>query len=66
MKKHVDQAEESPSGGAYAFLDQQDDQDIEIKIEPIQNYLKFSNIGAVNSNDYQEAIQMDNDYFGSA
>lgn len=54
---------QQPSGGAYAFLDQDDE--VEIKIEPIQNYLKFSNIGGVNSGEYQEAIQMmDRDYFG--
>ena len=44
-------------------MDQNEDEEVEIKIEPIQNYLKFTNLDAVNQSDYQSAIQMDNDYF---
>ena len=63
MPRQVAEDKQQPSSGAYAFLDQDDE--VEIKIEPIQNYLKFSNIGGVNSGEYQEAIQMmDTDYFG--
>ena len=43
------------SGGVYDFLTQ-DDQEVEIKIEPIQNVLKFSNLDAINTAEYQNAI----------
>ena len=47
--------ESQDKGGAYAFLDQ-NDEEVEIKIEPIQNYLKFTSLDAVNQSDYQTAI----------
>jgi len=37
---------------------------VEIEIEPIQNHLKFSNMNALNSSQYQSAIQMESNYFG--
>lgn len=51
-EKSADQAESETKlqGGAYAFLDQDDE--IEIKIEPIENHLKFSNLEAVNTSQY--------------
>ena len=32
---------------------------LEIKIEPIENHLKFSNLIAINSCDYQQATKAD-------